>query len=78
MNSMIANMKQVAPNPAFIVVSGDSAAHDMTMADTLASIRYVMSSLQQAFPSVPLYPVVGACALALCARYAIQYQCRKQ
>lgn len=58
-NSMIANMKQMVPNPAFIVVSGDSAAHDMTMADTLASIRYVMSSLQDAYPRVPLYPVIG-------------------
>lgn len=57
---MIADMKLTTPNPAFVIVSGDSAAHDMTESDTLASVRFVMSSLQAAYPGVPLYPVVGA------------------
>lgn len=58
--SMIADMKLTTPNPAFVIVSGDSAAHDMTESDTLASVRFVMASLQAAYPGVPLYPVVGA------------------
>lgn len=72
--SAVAEMKQQLPAPAFVLVSGDFLAHkfqqtyqqyasDKSQAAYTAfvskTIAYVSATLHEAFPTAPIYPVLG-------------------
>ena len=74
LRSAVATMQQQLPKPAFVLISGDFLAHgfqksyqqyatDKSQAAYTAfvtkTIRYVTSLLEQAYPGVRIYPVLG-------------------
>ena len=51
-------MKNLVPDPEFILWTGDSSAHDETLnqTDIMSNLRFVVSRLHENFPGVPVVP----------------------
>ena len=59
--SMINNMKEVLPNPEFILFGGDSIGHDLgyNLSQLQYHIKYVIDSISNKFPNIPILMIPG-------------------
>eukprot|EP01119_Soliformovum_irregulare_P014831 TRINITY_DN4092_c0_g1_i5.p1 TRINITY_DN4092_c0_g1~~TRINITY_DN4092_c0_g1_i5.p1 ORF type:complete len:354 (-),score=27.92 TRINITY_DN4092_c0_g1_i5:271-1332(-) len=59
LESMVQSMSEVNNSPAFILLSGDSAAHALLPEEQIDAIRTVAEVLGKQFPNTAIYPALG-------------------